>query len=61
MVSTGKQDLLDDSDVLSYNGHEWQRSSVVEQRTHEPLVVGSNPSAAITITKQPSCGKCFFP
>jgi hypothetical protein len=24
----------------------WQRSSVVEQRTHKPLVVGSNPSAA---------------
>ena len=24
----------------------WQRSSVVEQRTYKPLVVGSNPSAA---------------
>ncbi len=24
----------------------WQRSSVVEQRTHKPLVAGSNPAAA---------------
>ena len=24
----------------------WQRSSAVEQRTHKPLVVGPNPTAA---------------
>ena|GEM_PF-1493806 len=34
------------SDFLGYNEAAWQRSSVVEQRTHKPLVVGSNPSAA---------------
>ncbi len=32
----------------------WQRSSVVEQRTHKPLVVGSNPSAATFLSAQPS-------
>ena len=34
------------SNFLQYNESTWQRSSVVEQRTHKPLVVGSNPSAA---------------
>ena len=29
---------------------DWQRSSVVEQGNHNPLVGGSNPSAATTIT-----------
>ena len=38
---------LIDGAFLSYNEFTWQRSSVVEQRTHKPLVVGSNPSAAI--------------
>ena len=37
---------LIESAILSYNEREWQRSSVVEQRTHKPLVVGSNPTAA---------------
>ncbi len=37
---------LIESAISSYNEREWQRSSVVEQRTHKPLVVGSNPSAA---------------
>ena len=37
---------LIESAILSYNEREWQRSSGVEQRTHKPLVVGSNPSAA---------------
>ena len=32
----------------------WQRSSVVEQRTHKPLVDGSNPSAATNKYKQTS-------
>ena len=27
----------------------WQRSSVVEQRTHKPLVGGSNPPAATSL------------
>ena len=31
----------------------WQRSSVVEQRTHKPLVVGSNPSAATKVAVLP--------
>ena len=31
----------------------WQRSSVVEQGNHNPLVGGSNPSAA-TINKKPA-------
>ncbi len=43
VVSSG---LLDSDTLQSYNVREWQRSSVVEQRTHKPLVVGSNPSAA---------------
>ena len=29
----------------------WQRSSVVEQRTHKPLVVGPNPTAATAVIK----------
>ena len=31
----------------------WQRSSVVEQRNHNPLVGGPNPSAATRINKRP--------
>ncbi len=46
MVSSGKHYLLDTETLNSYNNSSWQRSSVVEQRTHKPLVVGSNPSAA---------------
>ena len=34
------------NDFVGYNEATWQRSSVVEQGTHKPLVVGSNPSAA---------------
>ncbi len=49
----GKSGLLDDSDVLFYNEHEWQRSSVVEQRTHKPLVGGSNPPAATFLFTHP--------
>ena len=37
---------IDAKTTSSYNESVWQRSSVVEQRTHKPLVVGSNPSAA---------------
>ena len=44
---------LEDGAVLSYNESKWQRSSVVEQRTHKPLVVGSNPSAAISLSTHP--------
>ena len=29
----------------------WQRSSVVEQRNHNPLVGGPNPSAATRISR----------
>ena len=40
---------------LGYNTHEWQRSSVVDQGTHKPLVVGSNPSAAtMTLRNSPT-------
>ena len=46
LVSNGKHYFLDTDTQNSYNNHSWQRSSVVEQRTHKPLVVGSNPSAA---------------
>ena len=46
MVSSGKHYFLDTDTQNSYNNPTWQRSSVVEQRTHKPLVVGSNPSAA---------------
>ena len=35
-----------ESDFLGYNNAYWQRSSGVEQRTHKPLVGGSNPPAA---------------
>jgi hypothetical protein len=31
----------------------WQRSSVVEQGTHKPLVGGSNPPAATSLSLQP--------
>ena len=34
------------NDFLRYNESTWQRSSVVEQGTHKPLVGGSNPPAA---------------
>ena len=34
-----------ESDFLGYNNAYWQRSSGVEQRTHKPLVGGSNPPA----------------
>jgi transcriptional regulator with XRE-family HTH domain len=37
---------LIDGAGLSYNEAVWQRSSVVEQGTHKPLVGGSNPPAA---------------
>ena len=46
LVSNGKHRFLDTETLNSYNNPSWQRSSVVEQRTHKPLVVGSNPSAA---------------
>ena len=39
-------DEVDAETTNSYNAPIRQRSSVVEQRTHKPLVVGSNPSAA---------------
>jgi hypothetical protein len=32
----------------------WQRSSVVEQGTHKPLVAGSNPAAATIKLKSAS-------
>ena len=37
----------------------WQRSSVVEQRNHNPLVGGPNPSAATRINKRPN-GSFFY-
>ena len=37
----------------------WQRSSVVEQRNHNPLVGGPNPSAATRINKRP-IGSFFY-
>ena len=37
----------------------WQRSSVVEQRNHNPLVGGPNPSAATRINKRPD-GSFFY-
>ena len=37
----------------------WQRSSVVEQRNHNPLVGGPNPSAATRINKRPY-GSFFY-
>ena len=40
------------SDFLGYNEATWQRSSVAEQGTHKPLVVGSNPSAATNFQLQ---------
>ena len=35
----------------------WQRSSVVEQRNHNPLVGGPNPSAATRISR---CSGIFY-
>ena len=35
----------------------WQRSSVVEQRNHNPLVGGPNPSAATKISR---CSGIFY-
>jgi hypothetical protein len=46
---TVKQNAEHEIDVKtskSYNMTAWQRSSGVEQRTHKPLVAGSNPAAA---------------
>jgi hypothetical protein len=46
---TVKQNVRHDVDAdtsKSYNLNTWQRSSGVEQRTHKPLVAGSNPAAA---------------
>ena len=37
----------------------WQGSSVVEQRTHKPLVVGSNPTPA-TSKNLHFVAKCFI-
>ena len=37
----------------------WQRSSVVEQRNHNPLVGGPNPSAATRTNKRPN-GSFFY-
>jgi transcriptional regulator with XRE-family HTH domain len=48
-LSGVKQKIKHDVDVnmsKSYNLILGQRSSVVEQRTHKPLVAGSNPAAA---------------
>jgi hypothetical protein len=46
MVSSGKQRMFDVRVENDYNNSKWQRSSGVEQRTHKPLVGGSNPPAA---------------
>jgi hypothetical protein len=46
---TVKQNVKHEVDLntsKSYNLNTWQRSSGVEQRTHKPLVGGSNPPAA---------------
>ena len=45
VLNSGKQDSLDINLTNSYNNACWQRSSVVEQRTHKPPVGGSNPPA----------------
>jgi hypothetical protein len=46
MVSSGKRRMFDVRVENDYNSSRWQRSSGVEQRTHKPLVGGSNPPAA---------------
>lgn len=38
---------------VCYNAFRWRRSSVVEQRNHNPLVRGPNPFAATKITNDP--------
>ena len=38
---------------VCYNSLRWRRSSVVEQRNHNPLVRGPNPFAATKITNDP--------
>lgn len=44
---------------VCYNACHWRRSSVVEQRNHNPLVRGPNPFAATKITNDP-CGRFLF-
>ena len=41
--------VIDSPTENSYNNVRWQRSSVVEQGTHKPLVAGSNPAAATIV------------